>query len=332
AEARFPGGLTIPVLFLISPTMSSAVSLLRSGTVTEQLVGGLSVTMQAIGTGVVALFLHPTSFKAQWVVEDEEGDWRDQNEPGYVNRYGILFRDYRDGRHFFITAELLMSMATGILKSYQASESNCRNVVTTAAGMSTAYALSMILLRPNARPNERIFYAAIASIEALALIMQATSLWVASEETQAKTRALAESVVMASEWALIAKSMYDVARRIRSIYHYFQGRKIANPEQRVFNYFSNQGQVGEEEMGLMDLDLDLALSEASTPAMVQEPVPLIPEIYQPPEPIVAPEIDAADLDAILADIPDEAPNLNPSLFDNPNNPNPLNNLPMRADL
>jgi hypothetical protein len=201
----------------MTPTTTSATNLLRDGTVTQQLIGGCSITAQVLGMGLVAVFLHPTHFGARW-----NSKWVDGPESGYVNHYGMLFKDYREGRHWFIAAELLMSMATGVIKSYLTTSGNCRDVVTAAAATSLAYALSMGLLRPNLNPKERIFYGAIASIEALALSMQAIAYWAGSEETRKKTRAAAESIVMVAEWSLFAKSIFDIGNRIKSIYHYFK--------------------------------------------------------------------------------------------------------------
>lgn len=221
-KARYPGGLTLPVLFLITPTVTSAVNLLREGSVTQKLVGGCSITAQVIGIGLVAVFLHPSNFGAQWVSKEGEKKWVDDREVGFVKHYGMLFEDYRGNRQLFIAGELLMSVATGILKSYQATQGNCKEVVASAAVVSIAYLLSMGLLRPNAEPRDRIFYTAIAGIEALALSTQAIALWAGSKETQAKVRRVTESIVMVAEWALFVKSIYDIGRRIKSVYDYFK--------------------------------------------------------------------------------------------------------------
>lgn len=221
AEIRFPGGLTLPVLFLTGSTATSAVTLLRDGTYSEQIAGGFSLTAQLIATGVVAVFLHPTYFQAVW--QTSTGKWVDgmKATPGYVKRYGMLFKDYHSGTHWFITVELLMSLATGILQSYQGTELNCRTLVTASAATSIAYAASILFFRPNIKRPERIFYGAISSLQALALSAQSLALWTASQETQEKVQTVTQSIMAATQWALLVKSVYDLAKAARSIYHYF---------------------------------------------------------------------------------------------------------------
>ncbi|MEI6806236.1 MAG: hypothetical protein WCK49_07000 [Myxococcaceae bacterium] len=223
---HYPGALIMPVMFLMSPTTSAAVSLVQQGTTTEQLVGGLSLSVQAIGMGVVAVFLHPTHFGAEWV----SNQWTDKNYAGYVKHYGMLFKDYRSGAHAFITAEFLMSMATGLLQSFQSLGNDCRYLITTSAATSTAYALSTVLIRPHQHPHDRIFYGAIASIQAVAINTQAISSWVASEETQQKVRNVTESILTATQWALLAKTVYDLGRYAKTIYDYMRSAPQVKPE------------------------------------------------------------------------------------------------------
>lgn len=241
-KSRFPGGLVWPVLFLTSPTLSSATTLVREGTWSEQLVGGCSVTIQAIGAGVIAVFLHPKNFKAEWI---SETFWEDGSSPGYVKRYGMLFQNFREGRHWFLTAELLMSMATGLLDSYQEEGSDCQSVVAASAMVSITYALSMAVLRPHQLPMERKFYAGIAGLQALALTTQAISLWGASEETQTKIRTVTESVIMATQWALALKSLFDLGKRAKSFYseHVASSTKAHTD---FTDYLVNGAELGEQ--------------------------------------------------------------------------------------
>jgi hypothetical protein len=231
----------------MAPTAGSATTLIRDGTADQQALGACSIIAQAVGLITVTVFLHPTFFGANWVSEDDRLKWVDGQEPGYVKHYGLLFIDYRGRRHLFIIVELLMSTETGILRSYQATQSNCRDVVTAAAAVSAAYLLAIGVLRPHLEFKDRVFFTAIAGIETFALTTQAFSLWLGSEETQAKTRTVAESAVMVAEWALTIKSLYDIGRRIKSIYDYFRvGSLKTQPLSVPFlsNYDEELGSLG----------------------------------------------------------------------------------------
>ncbi|MBH2006831.1 MAG: hypothetical protein I8H75_05805 [Myxococcaceae bacterium] len=218
ARARIPGGLILPILFLMGPTSSSAVTLLRDGTAVQKVLGGCSITAQSMGLNMLSVFLSPAFFGAQWVRDGQEYAWADASEPNYVKHYGLLFSDYRGGRQFFVNAELLMSLATGVLKSYQATQTNCKDIVTAAAAVSLAYLASLIVLRPHAEFKDRLFFTSIAALESTALTMQAISLWTGTEESQSTTRTISESIVMVAEWTLTIRTLYDVGRRIYGFY------------------------------------------------------------------------------------------------------------------
>lgn len=223
--AHYPGGLILPVLFLMTPTTSSAVTLLRQGTATEQVGGGFSITAQVLGTGLVAIAMHPNYFGAHWSTVGTKAGWSDKLlQDGYVKRMGLVFGDYGENRHWFIAPELLMSMATGILQSYQASASHCKDLLIASAAINTAYALSLIFLRPNMEPKERIFYAGLASVQAAALTTQAIAAVVTSKETQDKIRPITSGIMMVTEWALWAKSMWDLGRRIQSMWKFVSSK------------------------------------------------------------------------------------------------------------
>lgn len=271
---RFPGGLTLPVLFLTAPTASAAMTLLQEGTLGQQVLGGLSFTAQLIGTGLVAVILHPYHFGARWdaskATDWTSGAWGDAlGREGYTKRQGILFRDYRSGMHWFMTVELLMSMASGVLSSYQSTGGDCKKLLAGNMGTQISYALAQVLLNPNRNRGESIFYGCIAVLQALAVTTPVVSWWAgASEETQKKVDTAAQWTVSVTQWALMAKSIYDLGKRIRSVYRNFFTRPSA--ALKVTNLNDMMGNDDGEELVLMD------------------PEPVVPEREETPQEIPTP--------------------------------------------
>lgn len=280
---RFPSGLTLPVLFLTAPTASAAMTLLQEGTLGQQVLGGLSFTAQLIGTGAVAVILHPYHFGARWdaskATEWTSGAWGDAlGREGYTKRQGILFRDYRLGMHWFMTVELLMSMASGVLSSYQSTGGDCKKLLAGNMGTQISYALAQVLLNPNRNRGESIFYGCIAVLQALAVTIPVVSWWAgASEETQKKVDTAAQWTVSVTQWALMGKSIYDLGKRIRSVYRNFFTRPSAAPVTNLKNMMQDDG----EELVLMD------------------PKPMVPEREETPQEIpisISPESINSDLE------------------------------------
>lgn len=204
-KAHFPGVLTIPVAFLMEPTMAAGVSLVREGsTWTQQLTGGYSITVQILGIGLVAVFLHPSHFQAT------------KSKQGYAKRYGMMFEAYGANNQGFVSAELLMSAATGIIQSFQSSINNCAYLVTASGITSTAYALSLIIRQPHRSSFDRVFYTGIATVQAIALDTLAFAMWFAYEETKQQIQRVVETTMLVTQWALFAKTLADQALRIYS--------------------------------------------------------------------------------------------------------------------
>jgi len=222
-ETRFPGGLAIPAMILLVPTTTASFNLFHYSSNSERGLGFLSLASEAAASGAVAILLHPSFFKARWSKSQDK--WVDgRRNTGFVARYGPVFEDYRNGAPWFLDIEMLMSVATGVLNSYQETGAECKRVVTSAAALSTAYALTFISVRPNTERRDLIIFGTIAGIQAFATTLQATSLLFFSEETQEKTRAAAKSMILAAESALSLKTFYDIGSNIKSAVQYLCSR------------------------------------------------------------------------------------------------------------
>ncbi|MEI6806464.1 MAG: hypothetical protein WCK49_08170 [Myxococcaceae bacterium] len=217
-KAGFPGSLILPTLFLIAPTTTSSVTLIRDGSPGQQAIGGVSIAVSLLATGSIGAVVHPKYFKGQWDVQEQE--WVDLGKikTGYVDRYGYLFETYGQGRQWYILVELLTSMAVGGLKSYQILQQNCEALLGIGAGVYDAYAISQIALRPSSNHHLQLCYSAIAAAQAVAVSTQAIAVQAASEEMQEKVRTVTESVIVVTEYLLMIKTLYDMGRRIQSWY------------------------------------------------------------------------------------------------------------------
>jgi hypothetical protein len=227
-KTKFPGALIIPAMFLYSSTATSSMILISQGSIGEKFVGGISMGAQVIGAGVVMIIFLPKYFHAEWNIESG-GHWIDTpNNKGYVKCFGILFMDYTTNRQGFIIVELGASLATGILKSYQSTGGDCRILLTLSAITSTAYAISIIFLRPHIETKDKIFYGVVSGAQAIAVITQATATWLNSQEVRNKVRAITEPIVMATEYLLLIRSIYDIGMRLKKFYNSFYHQNTQN--------------------------------------------------------------------------------------------------------
>ncbi|MEI6805752.1 MAG: hypothetical protein WCK49_04510 [Myxococcaceae bacterium] len=221
--AHFPGVLILPVMFLMSPTTTSAVTLFRDGDSGQRVVGTASIALSILAAGGFTVRLLPMFFHATW--DETKEEWVDSSPEfkGFVAQNGLLFRDYRPGQHWFILVELGMSMSVGVLKSYQALQQDCALVLSAASGVYNTYGLAMILLRPAKEHREQIVYGAIAGLQAVALTTQVIASKIASEDTQQSVRVVTESIITATDYMLMIKSLYDFGKRIKALFgHFYQ--------------------------------------------------------------------------------------------------------------
>lgn len=221
ARAQFPGSLILPVLFLVCPTVSSAVTLLRNGDAGQQATGAISILLSLSGVGSVGMMMYPKFFKARWDVHEQE--WVDLADlkNHWVARFGELFETYGSGRQGYIVVELLTSMAVGTLKSYQILEQNCGRLLWAGAVVYDAYAISQLALRPNKNRHVQMFYTGVACLQAVALTTQAIASVAASQETQEKVKTVTQSIVTATEYLMMVKTLFDMGLRFKSWYDRF---------------------------------------------------------------------------------------------------------------
>ncbi|MBH1988812.1 MAG: hypothetical protein I8H75_04395 [Myxococcaceae bacterium] len=220
-KVHYPGVLILPAMIFLSPTITSAVSLLRDGDSIQQAVAALSVGACTLGAGLFGLRFLPQFFHASW--SEDQGKWVDASDGfrGFVARNGLLFEDYRPGYQWFMLVEVLMSTSVGALKSYQALQENCGLLLDTAASVYSTYGLLIILLHPAKHRYEQIFYATVAGSQALALVIQTVASKAGSSDTQQSVRVVTESIITATDYLLMIKSLYDFSKRMKSIYTHF---------------------------------------------------------------------------------------------------------------
>jgi hypothetical protein len=218
---QFPGSLILPVLFLICPTVVSSVTLLRDGDAGQQATGAISILLSLTGSGAVSVLMSPRFFKARWDAHEQK--WVDlpHSKKHWVAQYGELFETYGSGRQGYIVIELLTSVAVGTLKSYQILEQNCGRLLWAGTAVYDAYALSQLALRPNRNKHVQIFYAGIATLQALALTTQAIASVTASEETQEEVQRVTQSIVVVTEYLMMIKTLFDMGLRFKGWYDRF---------------------------------------------------------------------------------------------------------------
>ncbi|MEI6806058.1 MAG: hypothetical protein WCK49_06080 [Myxococcaceae bacterium] len=289
-QAHFPGTMILPVMFLITPTTTSAMTLLREGSAAGKAVGAISIAASLLGTGIVGVLFHPKYFKAHWDLENEE--WIDLREDttGYVDRHGFLFESYGPGRQWYVVFELLTSMAIGGLKSYQVLEQHCGTILWVGAGIYNTYALSQLAFRPNKNRHVQLFYTTIAGLQGVALAAQAIASQTGSNETQQKVRTVTQSIIAGTDFLMMIKTLFDIGLRVKDLYErFYHPRAMHKP-------FAHNRQDMQEMLVVPqreDDQLSLAdtLSEHFSIGLpdVEEPVlpviELLPELTEPIVPV-----------------------------------------------
>lgn len=132
-----------------------------------------------------------------------------------------------------------MSVATGILQSYQAEQTNCKNVLIGAAVVASLYALSLGILRPNIERKEQIFYATLAAIVACAMIVQVFVAWTGSKDMQDAVRIYTVSTAMATSVASQMLSFYYIAIRLKSIVGAYCKKEVIPKEDNLYQNLMN---------------------------------------------------------------------------------------------
>lgn len=168
-KTHFPGALIFPVLFLVPPTATAAMNLIRYGGAGDKTLGVFSIGAQTLGTLGMALFLRPSSFKAEW--DFEKLDWGDTSQEGYVAQYGFAFRNYYDQRQWFQACELLFSIAAGSLNAFQTGQSSCLPVLSVGAATYGAFAVVVIVLRPTTNTFNRVYSGGASSMQFLSILL-----------------------------------------------------------------------------------------------------------------------------------------------------------------
>ncbi|MBH1989348.1 MAG: hypothetical protein I8H75_02050 [Myxococcaceae bacterium] len=226
---QFPGALILPTFFLISSTFASSIALLREGAPGQQAIGCLSMSASLVGISIVALRLSPRFFQAQW--DEENCVWVDRSESqtGWVLRYGKLFDSYIKGRQGYVVIELLTSIAVGTLKSYQILEQNCATLLWSGAAVYDLYALSQIALHPHRDRYAQIFYSTVATLQAVALTTQAIASVSSSEETQEQVKVVTQSIVTATRYVMMVKTLLGVGLRAKDWFDRFRQSRLAPP-------------------------------------------------------------------------------------------------------
>lgn len=252
AQLRYPGFMILPALFLFPSTARSAVTMMRLGSGVEQALGSISFVGQLGIIGGLVRLLMPSRFGA--VIKHEPGrpflaylakagaigqflyallpvskeetldkKWRSKEENShFMQQYGPVFRDYRQGWYAFMVPELCMTMASGTLDSFQIDpKSSCENLLYAATGVYGVYAASLLVLHPHRYGFNRIYFGSVASIQFLALAIGSIQKGVPSLQNNTALQAAAEGIPVALQYVTLLRSLYDIAFQVRGGYKYY---------------------------------------------------------------------------------------------------------------
>lgn len=277
---RYPGYLVLPGLFLSSATAQNAVTLIRLGNSVEKSFGSVSLAAQLGVMGFITRILWPSRFQAEVKRESARSalyylgqvgvvgqflaskfssaaqqtskqKWRakQEDQAAFVKQYGPFFRDYRQDWYGFMVPELLMTLASGTLNSFQINpQSSCSALLYTTTGVYGVYATTLIALRPHRLRFDRIYFGSVAGMQFSALIIGIAQQNIPSLQNSTKLQAVAEGIPIALQYVTLARSVYDLGIQVTSGYKFFS-------DQRLKKAAASQGGTTQLALGFDDQEM-----------------------------------------------------------------------------
>ncbi|CUG87055.1 membrane-associated protein, putative [Bodo saltans] len=227
---KFPSFVSLPLLFVLNPTISVGVSLMAYAT-TGWLVaiGVVGFLASLIAFAVVTIYfvfyfdghddfeMLEKKFSGVFGrMVNPVGEWLQTDLTG---RMGMFFEDYLPSCWWFVIVELGMCLLSGIIEGIRpAEQSNCIIAIALASTLYTAFFVAMVLWQPY---TIRIVFYLRATIALLQVISAYLSL-VAVKTIDADWEAASVAFALMSMYLAGVDALISILLAIRDLVHLFQ--------------------------------------------------------------------------------------------------------------
>jgi hypothetical protein len=241
---RCPGPVAFPILLLIEPTATCAIITILFAEGKLVAIGFVSMAL-CVSYPIVMIGYLLRGFKAERrqsfdTVESVEatgstrferfmfgkGKWIDDptisGSKGFCRRNGYFFKEYREGRHWFLGIEVILSVAIGSLQGIKLGYGQCQGVLYAMTAVLSTYMISFFILRPCVSPFANLYVLTLTS-------MQITGCVLLCFPPDANRTAIAVELSAVGSYLVLLKSAVDfgelVIESIRSCKKYRDHRE-----------------------------------------------------------------------------------------------------------
>jgi hypothetical protein len=238
SKVSYPGGLMLFNLFLSSQTAQAATTMIRFGDTAEQAFGYISLTLQFASIAATGGFLKfgfaaTTEIKhanflvniaSQFIFKKDvinpmQQKWLPIEEGNnFIKKHGLIFKDYRSEWYGFIGVEMGMTLASGMLDSFNIEPDDCNNLIYAATSIYGAYALTIVALHPHRHPLEKAYYGSIATLQFTAFAIGAIQKSVPDLQNSTKLQTASEIIPVIVQYVTLARTIYEVGSYAKDIY------------------------------------------------------------------------------------------------------------------
>ncbi|CUG87054.1 membrane-associated protein, putative [Bodo saltans] len=231
SSLKFPSLVSLPLLFVLNPTISVGVSLMAYASGWMIGIGVLGFLASLIGFGIVTVyFVFFFEGHSDFEMLDKKfsgvfarmvnpvGEWLQTDLTG---RMGMFFEDYLPSCWWFVILELGMCVLSGIIEGIRpADEANCLIAIGLASVLYTAFFVALVLWQPY---TVRFVYYLRALIAGLQMVSAFLSL-AAVKTSDPDWEAAGISFGLASLYATTIDALFALFITIRDLYDFFHAQ------------------------------------------------------------------------------------------------------------
>ena len=232
-KVNYPGALVLLNLYLTTPLANSATTLIRLGNVVEQIFGYFSLIIQFIFIIIMSILLK-MKFAAKTEIKEAnflinkvicrpfrlnplQQKWLPLIKGNlFVKYYGKIFEDYRIEWYGFMSVELTMAVASGMLDAFNIQIPSCDDLIYAAMFIYGAYALIVTALSPYRHPLEGFYSSGVAIVQTIPFLI--LSLQKAISRNNVGLQTTAEIIPVILQYVLVARTTYDLCCYAHDIY------------------------------------------------------------------------------------------------------------------
>ena len=245
AAARFPGLQIVFALFFMQPTVANCITVMQVSGMEDPLwstVSFVCLCLWQVPLAAVIYWMRASVFTAERVDPPNtprpsmfdafvfgRGKWMDKQKGDFVRYYGLMFADYADKKHWWVLAELVFSLACGVLDGMLPPNRRACSIMSIFLVISNfSYFFAHVWFRPfEARLNTILFIFSsflqfIGGVAVCAFVMNEDAEWGLYVGTV---------FPLAATYALLAKSLFD---NVNAVYHFTRKKWLRHKRRDMY--------------------------------------------------------------------------------------------------